>query len=525
MQKKIPNIDFSKLTTRQLTDMSVNIELAKRKAAAQLKTSVSRLQTTSGLVNSGRVSVYVNETPFDTDILRNGRYQQVDNSNLAATVLGTGLSNPTFVRDLPCTPISPAGLGVTVGTGAIYSSEPLEPTDWSSLPADTNANHYQYKQAVCMDPVNLTTPAPLVSGNSVIHLVEVQFQTQDVNPVSRPYFNSTNPDDPDFETASDTRQDIISIVLKQGVEGLTPTPPTPDAGYTGLYYVTVAYGQTTIISGNITKAPGAPFITESLTQKISQTTADLRYVQISQEKLTSNISATDISGSANTITVNPTNAYAAYSGYTRIYVKVAHTNTGSSTINISGHGANTIKIAMPTGLINLTGGEMVANGVYEFIYNGSNFILLNPNINAVIPDTDAISFGQVNQTIAQNFLGALTKFTFDTVNVDDFGYWDSGSNSWILAKSGWYNLSFSLQIALVGDTSGYIKLFKNGSFYSIVGLTHYFSTGNVSMVNSGSIQVFSNGSNAFSLYVDPLTAGDTICDGNNNTFGFQFLGP
>ena len=45
-----------------------------------------------------------------------------------------------------------------------------------------------------------------------------------------------------------------------------PRPtPAPDAGYTGLYAVTVANGQSTITSGSIQRLATAPFIDAKLT--------------------------------------------------------------------------------------------------------------------------------------------------------------------------------------------------------------------------------------------------------------------
>lgn len=58
--------------------------------------------------------------------------------------------------------------------------------------------------------------------------------------------------------------------------------------------------------------------------------------------------------------------------------KANHANTGASTININAIGANTIKKADGTDLI---AGDLVVNGVYFLIYNGTNFILLAPILN------------------------------------------------------------------------------------------------------------------------------------------------
>lgn len=58
--------------------------------------------------------------------------------------------------------------------------------------------------------------------------------------------------------------------------------------------------------------------------------------------------------------------------------KANHANTGASTININSIGANTIKKADGTDLI---AGDLIVNGIYFLIYNGTNFILLSPILN------------------------------------------------------------------------------------------------------------------------------------------------
>lgn len=327
------------------------------------------------LERSGRVIVYPNEIPSSGDVLRSNMYRMVDVSELAATVLGVGLNYPVQVRDLACTQTSPPSLQVAVGTGVLYAQQVYDATDYGTIPADTT--DVLYKQAVSFGGTLLTCPVPVNVGDSVIHLVEAIFQTVDANPTSRPYFNSANPPQPLFQTQSDTRQDIVNIVLKPGIASVSPSPPAPDAGYVGLYYIHVTHGQTTILNSDITKVPNAPFITESLPMKLSQTSADARYVKQSDLQEGAYYSAND-TGSVNAIVVTPSPAYSAYLPYSRITVKVANTNTGAVTLNISGLGAIAVKKHTDSGLAALTGNELIAGSIYTFIYDGTQFQLMNP---------------------------------------------------------------------------------------------------------------------------------------------------
>jgi hypothetical protein len=63
-----------------------------------------------------------------------------------------------------------------------------------------------------------------------------------------------------------TRKCGVAVQVKAGTAATTGSQvtPTPDAGYIGLWVVTVANGQTTITSGNISLYPGAPLVTSSM---------------------------------------------------------------------------------------------------------------------------------------------------------------------------------------------------------------------------------------------------------------------
>jgi hypothetical protein len=84
----------------------------------------------------------------------------------------------------------------------------------------------------------------------------------------------------------------------------------------------------------------------------------------------------DISVSANTITCNPTNALTAYVDGTLLEVKVANTDTGATTINVSSIGSKNVKSSLgnPTAL---SGGELAAGSTYLLYYDGTQFVMMN----------------------------------------------------------------------------------------------------------------------------------------------------
>lgn len=333
---------------------------------------------------NGRRIVYTNQVPYESDILATNNYNMTGVSGLSETILGFGIGNTTTVRGLACSPIAPPGLSVVVGNGVMYSFEFYDETNYGVIPADTNPRHKLYKQAFNFDNVELVTAAPITAGNSVIFLIEAVFQTVDVNDVSRPYFNSADPTLPIFEDNFDTRTDRIFFRAKQGNESPSPVPPTPDAGYIGLYYVLVTHGQTAIVPENITKVStveGQPFITEGLTQKVSQATIDGTFVSIPAEQAATYVTGIDV-GAVNALICNPTHAYAAPVLGMRITVLVGHTNTGNAALTVSGWPTNNIKKMTPYGLVDLTAGDMIAGGFSDFKFNGLDWVLLNPVIDS-----------------------------------------------------------------------------------------------------------------------------------------------
>ncbi|MGZ5029018.1 MAG: gp53-like domain-containing protein [Methylobacter sp.] len=210
--------------------------------------------------------VYPASIPQEVDILNINKNAMIGLSKLAAAVMGTS----TLLNGLACTPNSPAALNVLVGPGEIYALANIDGTAYGSLAADTS--HSILKQGISLDTVTLSCPAPSTSGYSVNYLVQVAYQDVDANPVVLPYYNASNPaqaySGPNNSGVAQntTRKGVCTVAVKAGVAATTgtQTTPAPDAGYTGVYVVTVANAQTTVTSGNISTYPGAPFINSTL---------------------------------------------------------------------------------------------------------------------------------------------------------------------------------------------------------------------------------------------------------------------
>jgi len=213
-----------------------------------------------------RLTNYFGQVPLETDLLHTNQNMMVALAKMCAGVLGTS----TVVNAFTCTPTVPASLNVLVTPGEIYSLANLEATPWSSLSVDTA--HSIVKQGVLLDAATLGITPPGTVGYSQVYLVEVQYQDSDTGSTVLPYYNAANPPATfsgpgNSGSAQNTvRKGAVAVQIKAGVAAATGTQvaPTADAGWTGLFLITVANGQTTITSGNIVQLSSAPYIPVTL---------------------------------------------------------------------------------------------------------------------------------------------------------------------------------------------------------------------------------------------------------------------
>lgn len=238
-----------------------------------------------------RVITQIGQSIYEWFFTKPAQDNMVALGKLAAAVLGTS----PLANGLACTPTSPASLQVSIGAGEVYSLAALEATVYGTLPADTT--HQIIKQGISLDPVLVSCTPPPTGGQAINYLIQVQYQDLDVSvdpttgnaaPVVLQFYNSSNPTQPwqgpnnSGQTSNTIRKGIVAVQAKAGIAATTgaQVTPVPDAGWTGLWVVTVANGQTTITAGNITPFAGAPILSETLPQKISQATADGRYAAL-----------------------------------------------------------------------------------------------------------------------------------------------------------------------------------------------------------------------------------------------------
>lgn len=208
-----------------------------------------------------RQIIYPGQIPLETDLLATNKNTMIALAKLTAAIIGTA----TMVNGLTCAPNVPAALSVVVSPGEIYSLQNIDGTAYSSIAADTT--HSIMKQGISMDAVTLTFPAPAMAGQSINYLIQAAFSEVDSGAVVLPYYNASNPSTAYSgpagagTTNNTVRDGVVVLSAKAGIATLTGSQVTPvaDAGYVGLWVVTVANGQTAITAGNITQAAGAPF--------------------------------------------------------------------------------------------------------------------------------------------------------------------------------------------------------------------------------------------------------------------------
>ena len=104
-------------------------------------------------------------------------------------------------------------------------------------------------------------------------------------------------------------------------------------------------------------------------------------------------------GAADAYVITPDPPIAAYAAGQAFEVNIAHTNTGASTLNVSGKGAVAIKKQHD---VALTAGDLEVGQVARFVHDGTNF-QMESQLASVLP----IGGGGTGQTTAQAAIDAL----------------------------------------------------------------------------------------------------------------------
>ena len=156
-------------------------------------------------------------------------------------------------------------MSITVGPGMISQLSVVDMLPYGSLPADTTDP--LLKIGININPTTFALTAPTTSGQSVNFLIQAAFQESDINPVVLPYYNAAQPSQPlvgrQIPLYQNTlRTQCVELEMKPGTPATSGTQTTPpvDSGWTGLYIITVLYGQTSITTASISILPTAPFL-------------------------------------------------------------------------------------------------------------------------------------------------------------------------------------------------------------------------------------------------------------------------
>lgn len=359
-----------------------------------------------------RTLVYAAQQPTADTWLGAERAKMIAQGFLSQAVFGTNV----VADGLACTPTTPASLAVNIGAGSIYAMAPVDSSVYSALAADPSTSIM--KQGVLANATSLTLVPPVAAGYAINYLIQAAFSEVDTDATILPYFNSANPlvpfSGPAGSGASQPtwRRGRVSLVAKAGIAASAGAQitPSPDAGYVGLWVVTVANGATQITSQNIAGYAAAPYISVKLPDVP-------KWVQ-------SGSYAWGVdTGTANAIVAAMSPVIAAYSAGMRVTIKkVNYANTGAMTIDL---GPGAVSLRDYTGAV-LNSGAIPAGSVIEAVYNGSTFNMVGGNASYTSVTNLTANSGdgvEVTQSGAVNF--RVARGTYDST-IADGDLWPRG---------------------------------------------------------------------------------------------------
>ncbi len=171
---------------------------------------------------------------------------------------------------LSCVPTSPASMSIQVGPGSMVQLSVVDTTAYGSYGAENGTP--LMKMGVNLTGQFFSLMAPADSGESTNYLIQSCMQEIDQGLIVMPYYNAANPAQPysgptnsGIPQATSRTQSVL-VQLKAGIPSTSGTQLTPvaDPGWTGLYMITVSYGQVAVTQQNIFVVPSAPFISWKL---------------------------------------------------------------------------------------------------------------------------------------------------------------------------------------------------------------------------------------------------------------------
>jgi hypothetical protein len=146
------------------------------------------------------------------------------------------------------------------------------------------------------------------------------------------------------------------------------------------------------------------------------------------------------SGSANAILLNPTTPYVSFlNNPSLIRFKALATNTGSTTVNISGIGVIPIRVKTPAGLRLTVPNQIISNSIYELIYDGIEAQLINPSTQEIFT-----TYMGMNGSQAVTSGVGVNTIQFNHIVADSLGWASTGGHSITPTITGHYQLDAAI---------------------------------------------------------------------------------
>lgn len=293
-----------------------------------------------------RVQVYRGQEPFETDVLQMQQFAY-EAMGLAFTDI---MGSSTLVAGFACAPTLPASLNVLLGPGRIYNKAVMDNSPLGQfagvggLAADTNTDHQIVKQGLFRDTTQYAIAPPVTGGQSQAYLLQAQFSEADDATANTVFWVAGTPPTSTNIPVSPARRNKCIVQLKAGTAAATGSQvaPSADAGWTPLWVITVANGQTTITAGNIATAPAAPFLSSLQVLGLSAGTAALIWAGVDNTKFVT-AAALKAAQAYQTLTDASTIAWDMNAGFNAQVTMTANRTIGTPT-NVQPGGAFTLAL-------------------------------------------------------------------------------------------------------------------------------------------------------------------------------------
>lgn len=148
-------------------------------------------------------------------------------------------------------------------------------------------------------------------------------------------------------------------------------------------------------------------------------------------------------GTANNLIIDTLPLYPTIIIGTEIQIIANATNTASVTIVLDGGAPQNVRTQTQIGFQVLRPGEIVSGGIYRLIWNGTDWIIMNPTyISSFIGAQITVGAGQI---IIGN--GIYQKVNYSTVIFDTSSLWSNAAQQFTVTRAGYYRLNSILSIS------------------------------------------------------------------------------